>query len=160
METKVCNTCKQEKPINEFSKKGEGYQDKCKKCAREYYLKNKNKQKEKTQVTAYLDEIELEILDKKVKDLNTNRSDFIKKCIIEKSTQPILKIDFSGLEKVAYEINKIGVNINQIAYIANEENHIYKSDIEYLKEKQEHIEDILCDYYDVVLKLQKKANNN
>lgn len=153
MERKICIKCKEEKDISEFNKN----QKVCKSCAKEYYLKNKNKKKEKTQVTAYFDEIELEILDEKVKQLNSNRSDFMKKCVLQQSARPILKIDFKGLDNLAYEINKIGQNINQIARISNSENHIYKSDIAYLREKQEHIEDILCNYYDVVLALQEKA---
>ncbi|OSA97326.1 UNVERIFIED_ORG: hypothetical protein B2H98_08145 [Clostridium botulinum] len=70
--------------------------------------------------------------------------------------KPIIKIDFSSLDNLAYEINKIGVNINQIARIANSDKHIYKSDIEYLREKQERIEEMLCNYYDIVLRLQRK----
>ena len=158
MEEKRCVTCKEIKPVSEFGKYKDGYQKQCKKCAREYYLRNKNKKKEKTQVTTYLDETELEILDKRVSADKSNRSDFIKKIILEKTAKPIININFDSLDNVAYEINKIGVNINQIAYRVNKEHQLYKSDMKYIKEQQEHIENILCDYYDVVLALQEKAN--
>lgn len=156
MESKKCVTCKEIKDVSEFGRYKDGYQKQCKKCSREYYLKNKNKKKEKTQVTTYLDEIELQILDDKVKMLNSDRNSFLKKLILENTTKPLVKIDFSSLDKLAYEINKIGININQIAHIANSERRIYKSDIEYIREKQERIEDMLCKYYDVVLILQRK----
>lgn len=41
MRTKKCNTCKIDKPIDQFSKRLNGYQNKCKKCNKDY-LKNYN----------------------------------------------------------------------------------------------------------------------
>ena len=35
---------------------------------------------------------------------------------------------------LAHEINKIGVNINQIAHKVNSENQVYKTDIEEVQE--------------------------
>lgn len=156
MESKQCNTCKKIKPLSEFSKRKNSYQNKCKKCAREYYLKNKDKKKCKTPISISLDEIQLKLLDYRVVEFNSNRNDYIINCLMNDLLKPIIKIDFSSLDNLAYEINKIGVNINQIARIANSDKHIYKSDIEYLREKQERIEEMLCNYYDIVLRLQRK----
>jgi hypothetical protein len=46
----------------------------------------------------------------------------------------ILKVDYSSIKEFTYEINKIGVNINQIAHNVNSTNSIYKKDIQQLKE--------------------------
>ena len=47
METKTCCRCKEEKPVSEFHRKGNGYQWICKKCRKEYhrqhYLTNKER---------------------------------------------------------------------------------------------------------------------
>lgn len=47
--SQICRTCKIEKPLDEFSRRGEGYKTQCKKCHNEYvrttwYVKNKQKQ--------------------------------------------------------------------------------------------------------------------
>lgn len=126
---------------------------------KQYYDEHKDKIKEKSKsIGIRFTTEELEIIDERATKVNLKRSEYIKECIWGKSAQPILKIDFSSLDKVAYEINKIGNNINQMAYIANKEHQLYKSDMKYIREQQSHIEDILCDYYDVVLALQEKAN--
>lgn len=47
METRVCTTCKKEKPITEFHRKGAGRRYKCKACMviyqKEWYAKNRKK---------------------------------------------------------------------------------------------------------------------
>lgn len=152
-EKKKCIKCKKEKLLTEFSKN----QNMCKVCRKEYYDEHKDEIREKSKsVGIRFTTDELEIIDERATKVNLKRSEYIKECIWEKSAQPILKIDFSSLDNLVYEINKIGVNINQIAHIANSELHIYKSDIKYLKESMERIENKLGDYYDIVLKLQKK----
>lgn len=47
----------------------------------------------------------------------------------------IIKVDYSEMKNLVYEINKIGTNINQIAYKANSTNHISQIDIDELKDK-------------------------
>lgn len=51
--------------------------------------------------------------------------------IIDAATNGFLiNVDYSDLKSLAYEINKIGTNINQIAHKVNSENTVYKSEIE------------------------------
>ncbi|WP_252249115.1 plasmid mobilization relaxosome protein MobC [Clostridium sp. VAP23] len=153
MEVKYCVSCKKDKGINEFSKN----QKICKKCSKEYREKNKDNINEKSKTIGIRFNMdELKVIEDKANLLNLKPSPFLKEIILNNMTKVILKVDFSSLDNLAYEINKIGVNINQIARIANSDKHIYKSDIEYLREKQERIEEMLCNYYDIVLRLQKK----
>lgn len=47
----------------------------------------------------------------------------------------LIKVDYSDIKDLAYEINRIGNNINQIAHKINAENVIYKTDIEEVQDK-------------------------
>lgn len=46
----------------------------------------------------------------------------------------LINVDYSDLKSLAYEINKIGTNINQIAHKINAENVVYKSQMEEIQE--------------------------
>lgn len=46
----------------------------------------------------------------------------------------LIKVDYSDMKQLAYEINKIGTNINQIAHKINSEGLVYKSEIEAIQE--------------------------
>jgi hypothetical protein len=51
----------------------------------------------------------------------------------------IVIYDFKEVNSLIYEINKIGVNVNQLAKKANEINNIYKVDIERMKQEYENL---------------------
>lgn len=46
----------------------------------------------------------------------------------------LIHVDYSEMKNLAYEINKIGNNINQIAHKINSENMIFQSEIEEIQE--------------------------
>ncbi|MGB4660003.1 MAG: plasmid mobilization relaxosome protein MobC [Mobilitalea sp.] len=46
----------------------------------------------------------------------------------------VLKVDYSSIKNISYEINKIGTNINQIAYKVNSTDKIHSEEIQQLKE--------------------------
>lgn len=46
----------------------------------------------------------------------------------------VIKVDYKEIKELAHEINKIGVNINQIAHKVNSGNQVYKADIEEVQE--------------------------
>jgi len=53
MKTKICSSCREEKEIERFQKKGEGFSSQCKDCRNKYnrevwYKNNKERQKEQT----------------------------------------------------------------------------------------------------------------
>ncbi|MCD8090186.1 MAG: MobC family plasmid mobilization relaxosome protein [Clostridiales bacterium] len=62
----------------------------------------------------------------------TNLGDFVRLCL---TVNPIVHIDVSKINELIYEINKIGVNINQIAKAANTSKNVYQSDIEDVKQQ-------------------------
>lgn len=51
----------------------------------------------------------------------------------------IINVNTKELRDVAYELHKIGVNINQIAHRVNESQIAYKTDIDDLQRKMDHI---------------------
>lgn len=69
-----------------------------------------------------------------------NYTDFLLKSITHCR---IYAIDTKPLLALAYEINKIGVNVNQIAKAVNTTGNIYKNEVEDLQEKIAAIEDLL-----------------
>lgn len=76
-------------------------------------------------------ESEKKIIDEKAKRLGLDRSKYLRKVSLQ---EPLIIIDMSKIDKLIYEVNKIGVNINQIAKYANGHNVLYKNDIKEIKE--------------------------
>lgn len=110
----------------------------------------KAKELREIEIKVRVTESEDEIIKEKAKKLGKNKARYIREAA---QNAFVLNLDTKGLDSLAYEINKIGININQIAHQANIFGEPYKSDIKYLKEKQEHIEEILIKYYETYLKL-------
>lgn len=96
----------------------------------------------------YFSEEEWAIILKKSKDLNMNTSNYIKRMALKGY---IIEYNLDKINDLIYEINKIGVNINQIAKKANETDNVYKSDIEELQRRMDELWHILKSY---LLKLQ------
>ncbi|MCD8214291.1 MAG: MobC family plasmid mobilization relaxosome protein [Clostridiales bacterium] len=61
----------------------------------------------------------------------TNLGEFVRLAL---TVNPIVSVDMKGLNKLLYELNKIGTNINQIAKVANTSKNIYQSDIDEIKD--------------------------
>ncbi|MGO5444808.1 plasmid mobilization protein, partial [Faecalimonas sp. LCP19S3_D12] len=66
----------------------------------------------------YLFDEELQLLNDKANALGMTKSAYIRDLILFGQAR---KADDKNYEKVIYELNKIGSNINQLAYIANAE---------------------------------------
>ena len=76
-----------------------------------------NKRKRDIQVKFYVDEKELEQINKRVRLANvTNRGAYLRKMAIDGF---VVNVDTSDLRAVVKEMNAIGKNINQIARNAN-----------------------------------------
>ena len=60
----------------------------------------------------------------------SNKSAYIRKMILDGM---IINTDLTILKNLSYEINKVGVNVNQIAKLLNEMYGIKKEDVEELK---------------------------
>lgn len=85
-----------------------------------------------------------------------NYTDFIMK--IATQSQLVI-IDTKPLLEVAYEVNKIGVNVNQMAKVANTSGSIYKSEFENLKRSIDDLEEIVQQCFDIFVKTEKSGFN-
>ena len=84
-----------------------------------------------------VDDAEYEAIEKLfIESGESSKRDFFVKMILKGY---IVRVDLSGLISVAEELNKIGVNINQIAHKVNSNNEIGKQD---LKKLQQNMYDI------------------
>ncbi len=60
----------------------------------------------------------------------------LREFMVESATNGyLINVDYSDIKALAYEINRIGNNINQIAYKINSENAVYKNEIEEVRDK-------------------------
>lgn len=85
--------------------------------------------------TLYLSDEEMRVLDAKTKMAKMgSKSAFLRQLIMEGQ---VYYIDYAYLREYNAGLGKIGTNINQIAWRANETNSIYQKDIEELKGEME-----------------------
>lgn len=82
---------------------------------------------------------EKEVIKKKMEIARKkNMSEYLREAAI---CERVLVYDYDGLalRDLTKEINKIGVNINQVAARVNSTNNVYQEDLEYLKSEVEKI---------------------
>ena len=89
------------------------------------------------QLKLWVDENEKSLIEEKMKILGTrNFGAYARKMLIDGY---IIKVDYSEQRKLAAEVNKIGVNINQICKRINSTERIYAEDISELKSRMEDV---------------------
>ena len=89
------------------------------------------------QLKLWVDENEKNLLEEKMKILGTrNFGAYARKMLIDGY---IIKVDYSEQRKLAAEVNKIGVNINQVCKKINETGRAFAEDVSELKSKLEDI---------------------
>lgn len=104
------------------------------------YLESGNR-KRKNRISFYVTEDELKLIRDKLSKTNyTNRGDFIRDNILNNI---IVVNDYNYLRNLILEINKIGININQIAKVVNTNQYIYKEHIEILFKKLNEVWDLI-----------------
>ncbi|MCJ8010140.1 MobC family plasmid mobilization relaxosome protein [Paenibacillus sp. KQZ6P-2] len=96
------------------------------------------------EIKFFVTEEELEFIDNKAKAAELNRSLYIRKMAIEGY---IIKQDFTYVEELVYEVNKIGNNINQIAFRANSMDYLSVEDLIYLRKKLDEIYSRIEQFY-------------
>lgn len=80
---------------------------------------------------------EKKLIQKKMEQLGTdNFSRYARKMLIDGY---VVRVDLSKFQELANEVNKIGVNINQIAKTTNETGILFADDMEHLKEMMNEI---------------------
>jgi len=76
---------------------------------------------------------EFDILEQKAFDANTNKTDFIRKILLYGSASERSNFSKEDTKQICYELNRIGNNINQLAYQANVRGNVNKNDFEVLR---------------------------
>ena len=90
-----------------------------------------NGRKRTIQVKFYVTEEERALIEQKMKLVPTrNMATYLRKIAIDGY---IIQVDHSDIKAMTVEIQKIGVNINQIAKRVNETGSVYQEDIEEIK---------------------------
>ena len=90
-----------------------------------------NGRKRKIQIKFYVTEEERALIEQKMKLVPTrNMEAYLRKMAIDGY---IIQIDHSEIKAMTAEIQKIGVNINQIAKRVNATGSVYQEDIEEIK---------------------------
>lgn len=118
--------------------------------------KKKNRFRDK-QVLIRLSEEELKILDSKAKILDKSKSDFVRDIVLfgEAKSKPIWSNE--NFKKLLYEINRIGNNINQIAYNSNLKKSTGREEIYGLREQYDNL---LSLYEDTFLYPEDEVDGN
>ena len=89
------------------------------------------------QLKLWVDENEKNLIEEKMKILGTrNFGAYARKMLIDGY---IIKVDYSEQRKLAAEVNKIGVNINQVCKKINETGRAFAEDVSELKSLMEEI---------------------
>ena len=87
--------------------------------------------KRTVQIKFRVTEQERELIERKMKQIPTkNLAAYMRKMAIDGR---VIVVDYSELRAVGAEIQKIGININQIAKRANATGNVYEQDIEEIK---------------------------
>lgn len=107
---------------------------------------DKAKRNSPIQLKVWISERESELLEQKIAKLGISKSEYIRNCII--FGFPGRKTNFSDeeAERIAYEMNRIGNNVNQIARYVNKEHEVAQADIEEVKK-------LISSLNDVIMKL-------
>lgn len=139
---KVCaGQCGRELPatLEYFYKKKNGLYgvgSVCKKCdniRRKNNLKI-NKDNGMKTVSTTITKEEYEEALKRSKEINMNMNDYMKLGLLKNNSKYMICVDKTLTDNEAYELSKIGTNINQIAHVCNATGKVYSSDIKALKE--------------------------
>ena len=90
-----------------------------------------NGRKRKVQIKFYVTEEERALIEQKMKPAPTrNMAAYLRKIAIDGY---IIQVDHSDIKAMTAEIQKIGVNVNQIAKRVNSTGSFYQEDIEEIK---------------------------
>lgn len=97
-------------------------------------------------INVFLSDREFEIFEKKIAKLGISKSEYIRNCIL--FGFPGRKTNFSDEEadRIVYEMNRIGNNVNQIARYVNKEHDAQQAEIEEVK-------NLVWNLHDVIMKL-------
>ncbi len=93
----------------------------------------------------FLSEQEAEVFERKTKQLGISKSEFIRNCILYGSTVKKTLFSDERADRIIYEMNRIGNNINQIARFVNKEHSVGSDDYERIRKLVNALNDLLMD---------------
>jgi hypothetical protein len=115
----------------------------------------KNRYRTKPKIILFT-ENELEILEKNMEVAHTtNFSLYARKMLLD---GVVVHKDFRELRNLVHELNRIGVNINQIAKKANETESVVRHDVNLLRENWKELLFVLNEQFEVRIKEGDKGN--
>jgi Na+/phosphate symporter len=97
--------------------------------------------KRDNQLILRLNDDELERLNKRVKKLNTTRTEYIRKAIFKKNI-----INLDGIIDYTKQLSKIGVNINQLAKNSNSGLPVAKNELEKVNKELKELWQLLKEF--------------
>lgn len=74
----------------------------------------------------------------------TNLNDFVRKILLMGT---VIRVDTNGLNNLAYEVNKIDNNINQITKLANQRRGVTQNDIDVVNKNLNYINSFVENFY-------------
>ena len=96
-------------------------------------------------ISIWLSESELELFGRKCKELGISKSQYIRNCILYGSTVKKTLLSDERADRIIYEMNRIGNNINQIARFVNKEHTVGSDDYERIQNLVDALNELLMD---------------
>lgn len=97
-------------------------------------------------INVFLSDREFEIFEQKIAKLEISKSEYIRNCILFGFPGRITNFSDEEAERIAYEMSRIGNNVNQIARYVNKEHDAQQAEIEEVK-------NLVWNLHDVIMKL-------
>lgn len=95
----------------------------------------------------YLSDKELTILEENMKALGVkNKSEYFRDMVL-KGEKIVINFDYANMDKLVFELNKIGNNLNQIAKVTNEKRNIFNPEILELQNLMTQVNKIVADEF-------------
>ena len=89
----------------------------------------------------FVSESELEIIKQRMEIMGvTNKSVFYRKMVLDGF---MIRKDYDALRELSREVNKIGVNINQVVHLVNGKNEADREDVAKLQERMDEVWQLL-----------------
>lgn len=82
----------------------------------------------------------------------TNLGEFVRKILLMGT---VIRVDTNGLNNLAYEVNKVGNNINQITKLANQRGNVTLNDIDELNKNLSYINSFIENFYKKINKTMR-----
>lgn len=95
----------------------------------------------------YLSDKELNILEENMKAIGVkNKSEYFRDMVL-KGEKIVINFDYANMDKLVFELNKIGNNLNQIAKVTNEKRNIFNPEILELQNLMTQVNKIVADEF-------------